>query len=105
MEVREYVTGTGRNPFREWLLGLKDSKIRNRVVARLLVLADGSRGDWKPVGSRLFELRIHHGAGYRIYCGQDGDRFVIVLAGGDKQSQRRDIKKAHEHWADYKANR
>ena len=105
MEVREYVAEAGRSPFREWLLGLKDSKIRNRVVARLLCLADGSRGDWKPIGSGLFELRIHIGPGYRVYCGQDGDRLILVLAGGDKRSQRRDIKHAHDYWKEYKAHR
>jgi putative addiction module killer protein len=105
MEVREYVAGNGRSPFRDWLLSLKDSKIRNGVVARLLRLADGSRGDWKSIGSGLFELRVHVGPGLRIYCGQDGSRLVIVLAGGDKSSQKRDIEKAHEYWKEYKTHR
>ena len=105
MEVREYVTENGRSPFREWLVSLKDSKVRNGIVARLLRLADGARGDWKSIGSGLFELRVHAGPGFRIYCGQEGNRLVIVLAGGDKGSQKRDIEKAHEYWTDYKAHR
>lgn len=105
MEVREYVTENGRSPFREWLSGLKDSRIRNGIVARLLRLTDGLRGDWKPIGSGLFELRIHMGPGFRVYCGQDGDRLVIVLVGGDKHGQKRDIEKAHEYWTSYKAHR
>ena len=105
MEVREYVTWNGRSPFGEWLVSLKDSKVRNGIVARLLRLADGLRGDWKSIGSALFELRIHAGAGYRIYCGQDRNRLVLVLAGGDKAHQRRDIEKAHEYWTEYKTHR
>ncbi|HEX4482015.1 MAG TPA: type II toxin-antitoxin system RelE/ParE family toxin [Rudaea sp.] len=105
MEVREYVAGTGRNPFSEWLAGLKDSKSRNGIVARLLRLADGLRGDWKSIGAGLFELPVHVGPGFRIYCGQDGPRLIIVLAGGDKHSQTRDVERAHEYWKDYKAHR
>ncbi|MEP6483226.1 MAG: type II toxin-antitoxin system RelE/ParE family toxin [Rudaea sp.] len=105
MEVREYVTITGRSPFREWLMGLKDSSLRNGIVARVLRLSDGSRGDWKPIGSGLFELRIHTGPGFRVYCGQDGHRLVIVLVGGDKQGQKKDIEKAHASWKDYQARR
>ena len=97
MEVREYVTWNGRSPFSEWLVSLKESKVVNGIVARLLRLADGLRGDWKSIGSGMFELRIHAGAGYRIYCGKNGDRLVIVLAGGDKPNQRRDIEKRHEY--------
>ena len=105
MDVREYTTATGRVPFQDWLVGLKDSRIRNAIVARILRLSDGSFGDWKAVGHGLIELPIHRGPGLRIYCGRRGAQLIIILAGGDKSTQRADIEKAHDYWKDYQARR
>ena len=60
----------------------------------------GLRGDWKAVGRGVFELRIDHGPGYRVKCWQDGNAMVL-LCGGDKRSQKRDIEAAHGYWQDY----
>ncbi len=63
----------------------------------------GNFGDSKRVGDGIFELRIHTGAGYRIYYGREGDRVVILLCGGDKGTQKRDIQRAEEYWRDYRS--
>jgi putative addiction module killer protein/probable addiction module antidote protein len=62
-------------------------------MARIVRMQAGNRGDWKPVGAGVFELRIDHGLGYRVYCGQDGR--ALVLCGGDKRTQAQDIEDAH----------
>ena len=62
----------------------------------------GLRGDWKPVGQGVFELRVDYGPGYRIYCAAHGDALVILLCGGDKRKQKHDIETAHEYWQDFK---
>ncbi|HEY6985253.1 MAG TPA: type II toxin-antitoxin system RelE/ParE family toxin [Rhodanobacteraceae bacterium] len=100
-EVREYQTRNGRRPLSEWIDALRDQSARVRVLARIDRLRVGLRGDWKSVGSGVFELRLDHGPGYRIYCAEDGDQLVILLCGGDKRRQRRDIETAHEYWTDY----
>jgi putative addiction module killer protein len=101
IDVREYRTKDGRVPFAEWLHRLRDRQARTRIVARIDRLQAGLRGDWKPVGVGVFELRIDHGPGYRVYCGQDGATLVLLLCGGDKQTQKRDIEVAHGYWQDY----
>lgn len=104
IEVREYETASGERPFGDWLRSLRDGEARRRIVARLTRLASGNRGDWRPIGSGLFELRVDHGPGYRVYCGQDGEALVILLCAGDKRTQTEDIERAHEYWNDYQAN-
>jgi|SRR5689334_4328055 len=100
-KVREYHTRNGRRPLSEWIDALRDSSARARVLARVDRLSIGLRGDWKSVGHGVFELRVDHGPGYRIYCAEDGDQLVILLCGGDKRRQKRDIETAHEYWKDY----
>jgi putative addiction module killer protein len=73
-----------------------------RVLARIDRLSVGLRGDWKPVGHGVFELRIDYGPGYRMYCAAQGAELVILLCGGDKRKQDQDIETAHEYWQDYK---
>lgn len=101
MELRYYQTTDGRRPVADWLSSLSDTTASARIVARLQRLALGLRGDWKSVGSGVFELRIDHGPGYRVYCAQDGNRWIVLLCGGNKRTQLRDIEKAHEYWKDY----
>jgi putative addiction module killer protein len=74
---------------------------RARIRVRLNRLRLGNFGDCKPVGEGVIELRMPIGPGYRVYLGQDGDTLVILLCGGDKQTQVRDIVKAKEYWAAY----
>ena len=102
MEVRQYQTIDGRRPLDEWMDGLRDRTIRARIAARLDRLSEGLRGDWKSAGSGVFELRIDHGPGFRVYYGQDGDTLILLLCGGTKRTQTKDIEKAHAYWKDYK---
>ena len=78
--------------FSKWLDGLNDIQARARVMVRIERLSMGNPGDVKAVGEGILELRIHYGPGYRDYYKQRGSEFVILLAGGDKGSQSRDIK-------------
>lgn len=99
--ILQYQTVAGRVPFREWLLGLRDKTIRAKVRARLDRLALGYLGDTRKVGDSLFELRFHTGPGYRVYFGLIDTRAVLILLGGDKGSQARDIRRARIYWDDY----
>ena len=80
--------------FADWLDGLRDLKARARVQARIERLAAGNPGDAGPVGQGVSEMRIDHGPGYRVYYVKRGHDIVILLAGGDKRTQRRDIQTA-----------
>jgi putative addiction module killer protein len=101
LEIRSYLDRSGRDPFREWVIGLEESAAR-KVFDRLERLAHGNPGDIKPVGGGVSELRIDFGPGYRIYLGFDGRILVILLGGGTKRNQHRDIATAQTRWAEYK---
>ena len=77
-----------------WITELRDSRGRDMILARLDRMRVGNFGDWRSVGDQVSELRIHHGPGYRLYFTRRGDRLVVVLVGGDKSSQARDIVRA-----------
>ena len=102
-QIREYLTGDGRCPFQEWLTGLRDRQARARIRARLDRVALGNLGDCKGVGEGVQELRIFHGPGYRVYFGLDGDTVVLLLCGGSKDTQARDIQTAQRYWRDYRS--
>ena len=80
--------------FAHWLEDLRDLRARARVQARIERLIGGNPGDAKPVGSGVSELRINNGPGYRVYFQQRGSTLIILLAGGDKSTQARDIEEA-----------
>jgi putative addiction module killer protein len=80
--------------FAKWLDNLRDIKAKARVLVRIERLASGNAGDVKPVGEGISEMRIDYGPGYRVYFMQRGSELIILLAGGDKSSQSRDIKVA-----------
>jgi len=80
--------------FAKWVDNLKDLRARARVLARIERLAMGNPGDVKPVGEGVSELRISYGPGYRVYFKKKGRKLIVLLAGGDKGSQSRDIKTA-----------
>lgn len=106
MEAQEkiictYEKADGTVPFNEWLEGLRDKQARGVIRTRLNRVRLGLMGDCKPVGSGVSELRIDFGPGYRVYFGQEGDRIIILLCGGDKSRQDKDIADAKEYWADY----
>jgi len=80
--------------FARWIDGLDDIRARARILVRIERLAAGNPGDAKPVGEGVSELRIDYGPGYRVYSKKQGRKVVILLVGGDKDSQTRDIKTA-----------
>ena len=80
--------------FQEWLDSLKDMRAQVRIVARLRLAEAGNLGDWKPVGGEVSEMRVDVGAGYRLYFTRKANVLVVMLAGGDKSTQDRDIKRA-----------
>jgi putative addiction module killer protein len=88
--------------FRKWRLNLKDERARALIASRLDRLAFGNRGDVRPVGEGVSELRIDYGPGYRIYFKMRGNSVVILLCGGDKKTQDRDIKRAKQLAAEWR---
>ena len=80
--------------FSSWLTALRDREARTKIAVRVRRLAFGNPGDVKPVGEGVSELRIHHGAGYRVYFVQRGTLLIMLLCGGDKSTQDRDIATA-----------
>jgi|ERR1700722_3401665 len=89
--------------FRKWRTRLKDERIRGLIASRLDRLAFGNAGDVKPVGKGISELRIDHGPGYRLYFLKHGDAIIVLLCGGDKSTQEKDIKAAKrlaKEWRD-----
>jgi putative addiction module killer protein len=100
-EIDIYVTSDGKQPFIEWLESLKDKAIRSRIKERLDRVALGNLGDHKSVGKGIAELRLQFGSGYRIYFGEDKGSIILLLCGGDKATQSKDIKKAQKYWEDY----
>ena len=98
--VREYLTADGKSPFRDWLDSLTKA-VRARIQARVLRFELGNLGDHKNVGEGVWEARVMFGPGHRIYFGKDGSSIMVLLLGGDKGSQARDIAKAREFWRDY----
>lgn len=102
IELVYYQEENGRSPFIEWMTALRDKLAKARIASRLRQIESGNFGDAKPVGEGVTELRIHVGAGYRVYCGQHGQHWVILLCGGDKDSQTKDIVRAKALWGEWK---
>ena len=96
-----YVTEEGKAPFDDWFHKL-DTAAALKVRNALARIETGNLGDVKPVGQGVSERRITFGPGYRVYFGQDGDRLVILLCGGTKKRQSKDIEQAKAFWEDYK---
>jgi len=82
--------------FQDWLDGLKDIKAQLRIVARLRLAEAGNLGDWKSVGNEVSEMRVAFGPGYRLYFTRRQNILIVMLAGGDKSTQARDIKRAQK---------
>ena len=101
-EIQIYSTADGKIPFTEWLNSLKDRKGRVIIKERLKRVAAGNLGDYRSVGEGVYELRINFSGGYRIYFGQVGSTIILLLCGGDKSSQEKDIRKAQQYWENYR---
>lgn len=80
--------------FQAWLDGLRDFRAQVRIAARLRLAEAGNLGDWKSVGDEVSEMRVDVGPGYRLYFTRRGNVLIVMLAGGDKSTQSRDIKRA-----------
>ena len=91
--------------FETWLEKLKDRRGKLRIVQRIDRLSAGNPGDVGPVGKGVSELRLNVGPGYRVYYLQDGDTLVLLLCGGDKSTQQKDIEKAHELAEEWRADK
>lgn len=97
-----YQDAAGAKPFDDWIAGLRDNSVVARVYARLARVAEGNLGDHKAVGDGVSELRLAFGSGYRVYFSEIGNTIVLLLSGGDKGSQSRDIRAAKKHLEDYR---
>ena len=100
-QIIDYLTADGRDPFKDWLAGLADRPARARVLVRIQRMAAGNFGDCKPIDGGVWELRIDHGPGYRVYYSRVGDKLVLLLIGGDKRKQQADIDTALEYLQDW----
>ena len=101
LSVLEYLDRAGSSPFAAWFQSL-DAAAAAKVTTALRRLDLGNFSNVKGVGGGVFEYRIDFGPGYRVYFGKDGDAVVILLCGGTKKRQDRDIAMAHDRWVDYK---
>ena len=101
-EILNYINTAGDNLFADWLDDLKDIKGRAILRKRLDRVEEGNFGDHRSVGGGVSELRIDYGPGYRIYFGEDGPVIILLLCGGDKRTQKKDIQKAQQYWEDYR---
>ena len=99
-KVCEYVDRKGLSQFRKWLETL-DRPVKARVQARIFRFEMGNLGDFKSVGKGVYEARFDFGPGHRVYFGMEVNRLILLLAGGDKSTQTRDIEKAQGFWKEY----
>jgi putative addiction module killer protein len=97
----EYYRSGGHRPFIDWLEQLRDRQARARIQARIARLALGNFGDCKAIGGGVLELRIDWGPGYRVYCARVGQVLILLLCGGDKTTQQKDIENAKTYLQDY----
>ncbi len=101
-QIEFYIDENGRCPFNEWFISLKDKKTMAVIANRLDRVKLGNLGHYRSIGNGSIELKINYGSGFRIYAGLKGSALIILLCAGDKSTQSKDIKKAHEYWADFR---
>ncbi|MGA7218212.1 MAG: type II toxin-antitoxin system RelE/ParE family toxin [Candidatus Sulfotelmatobacter sp.] len=101
MDIRYYITKTGKDAVDGWISGLADGRTEARIFARIERLLGGNFGDTNPWVGGVFELRIDAGPGYRIYYAMIGRTCVLLLCGGDKRKQSSDIQRARNYLKDY----
>jgi putative addiction module killer protein len=101
VQILEYLDPDGESPYRDWFESL-NAQAAAKVTVALTRVELGNLSNVKSVGAGVQEFRIDFGPGYRIYFGKDGNQLVILLAGGTKSRQQRDIATAQKRWADYK---
>ena len=101
IEIRAYIDYEGGSPFAKWFNRL-NAPAAAKVVTALVRMEQGNRSNTKSVGSGVFECRIDFGPGYRVYFGKDGDTLIILLGGGTKKRQQKDIQNVRTIWKEYK---
>ncbi|PWU22285.1 MAG: addiction module protein [Bdellovibrio sp.] len=102
MKVLIYEGNDGHAPYSEWLSELRDQQAAAKIEVRIRRIRLGNMGYWEPVGEGVGELKVDWGPGYRVYFGRIGATVVVLLCGGDKKTQKKDIIKAKEFWLDFK---
>ena len=103
--INEYITADDHSPYSEWLEGLRDPRAKAKIIMQVDRMELGLFGDSEPVGEGVGELRIHYGPGYRVYYAKDGKNIYLILCGGDKSTQKKDIKLAKHYCSEHKRNR
>jgi putative addiction module killer protein len=101
-KLLEYLSENGQSLFKNWLVGLRDLQARARIRTRLNRVSLGNLGDYESIGDGVFELRIFYGPGYRVYYSRERDNVILLLLGGIKDTQKRDIRIAKAYLADYR---
>ena len=104
IEIRYYVSANGGEPFADWFADL-EAVGRAKVARAIARMEQGNFSNIKSVGEGVLEYRIDFGPGYRVYFGRDGETLVILLTGGTKKRQQRDIDAARAYWRDYKLSK
>ncbi|MBL0941920.1 MAG: type II toxin-antitoxin system RelE/ParE family toxin [Alphaproteobacteria bacterium] len=102
--IEIYQNSEGKKPFIEWMNSLKDTTARAKINVRLARIRLGNLGDYKSLGEGIFELRVNEGPGYRIYFTQNAEKKIILL-GGSKKTQPKEIVKARDYLEDYRRNK
>ncbi len=101
-QVIDYLSPEGHDPYKNWLSKLSDRLVRARIIVRVGRMAAGNFGDCKPLSDGVWELKIDHGQGYRVYYAKAGAEILLLLVGGDKRTQQADIQTAIKYWKDWK---
>jgi putative addiction module killer protein len=99
--INECTDETGRSVYAQWLENVRDPRAKARIILQVDKLELGLFGDSQPIGAGLSELRIHYGPGYRVYYGKEGTHKYLLLLGGNKSTQSKDIKLAKKYWKDH----
>ena len=100
--IEIYCDKFGNEPYIAWINSLKDMQIKARVSQRIRRIENGNFGDHKALGEGVWELRLDFGSGYRVYYAHENNRVVILLCGGSKKTQQRDIDQARSYWKECK---
>lgn len=101
-KINVYYDQWGNSPYAEWLASMRDARAKARIMMQVDRMELGLFGDSAPIGEGLSELRIHFGPGYRVYYGKEQSNEYLILCGGDKSTQTKDIQRAKGYWRDHK---
>lgn len=104
MKLVQYLDNLGRSPFESWFKRI-NAQAAAKITTALVRLEGGNFSNIKSLGSGVYELKVDFGLGYRVYYGYDGQKIVVLLAGGTKKRQNKDIETAKKRWADYKTRK